>query len=161
MELAVTVVVAIAMIIGIVGTILPVLPGLPVVWVAALGFGLYEGFDLTGWIAFSIITVLTIVGLVGSVVLPARQAGAAGAAKTSVALGFVGALVLSFPLNLIGVVLGGVLGIYAGERLRGVAHQQAVDATIATLKGMGWAVVAQFTAAITAFATWILWALLT
>ena len=39
-----------------------IVPGLVIMWVGALGYGIFTGFDTTGWIIFAIMTVLMVVG---------------------------------------------------------------------------------------------------
>jgi uncharacterized protein len=149
--------VAVAMAVGTVGTVVPVVPGLALVWAAALGYGLAEGFDGVGTAAFAFITVLAVFGAWLGWVVPARSAGRAGAARSSLALGVVAAVVGFFAIPLVGVAVGGVAGVYAGELWRTGDRAAAWRATVATLKGFGLAALAQLVVALGMVAVWVLW----
>jgi hypothetical protein len=66
---AAVIIVQIFMLVGIVGLFIPVYPALVVMWLAALGYGIYVGFDVAGGIIFAIQTVLMLVGSLGDNVL--------------------------------------------------------------------------------------------
>ena len=160
MDAAVVVLVAVAMAVGIAGTILPVVPGLALVAGAALVYGLSEGFGSVGAVAFGLIVALGIAGTVAGLWLPHRAAGAAGAARSSLLLGAAGAVIGFFALPLVGLPVGGVAGIYVGERLRTRDGRLAWRTTRATLKGFGVAAVVQVAAGLLMAATWVVWVLL-
>jgi uncharacterized protein YqgC (DUF456 family) len=52
------------MVIGLFGLAVPIVPGLVIMWLGALGYGLFAGFGVLGWIMFALITILMIVGSV-------------------------------------------------------------------------------------------------
>ncbi len=147
------------MVVGLIGTVLPILPGIGLVWFGALIFFIGNGIDTTGVVFFSIITVISLLGLVLSFVLPGQRSYAAGAAWSSVLLGFIGAIIGSFVLPIFGAIPGGIAGVYLGERLRNTGHDSAWAATVATIKGMGWAFLCQFGAGILVIGTFAIWAL--
>lgn len=148
---------AIVMLVGLIGTIVPILPGVALVWFGALIFFVGTGISGTGIGFFAFITVVAIAGLAASLILPGKKSFNAGASWSSVILGFVGALIGSFVVPLFGAIPGGIAGVYAGERLRGTGHDQAWSATIATIKGMGWAFLCQFSSALLIIGTFIVW----
>src|SRR5947207_2230643 len=111
-------VVAAAMAVGIVGTVVPVVPGLALAWAAALVYGLGTGFGAVGAVAFTVITVVAIAGVLAGWVVPRHAAARAGAARASMSIGAALAVVGFFVLPVVGVVLGGVLGVFVGEVLR-------------------------------------------
>jgi uncharacterized protein YqgC (DUF456 family) len=151
--------VALAIAIGAVGTVVPLIPGLALVWAATLAYGLIEGFGTTGTVAFSVVTVLALVGALAGWVLPARVAGAAGAARSSILLGVAGAIVGFFVLPVVGLPVGGVAGVYAGELQRTRDGVAAWRATRATIAGFGLAALVQFGLALAMTATWVVWVL--
>jgi uncharacterized protein YqgC (DUF456 family) len=150
-------VVAAAMAVGVVGTVVPVVPGLVLVWAGALVYGLGAGFGPVGVVAFTIITALALAGIAMGFVLPQRAAARRGAARSSMWFGAVLALVGFFVVPLVGVVLGGVLGVFLGEMLRTRDAGAAWHATAATLKAFGVAGVVQLLAGLAMVAVWVPW----
>jgi uncharacterized protein YqgC (DUF456 family) len=151
------VLVAVAMAVGVVGTVVPVVPGLILVWVAALVLGLVAGFGSVGALAFAIITALALAGIVIGVLLPQRAAASGGAARSSMLVGALLAVVGFFVVPVIGVVLGGVLGVFLGEFVRTRDFAAAWHATAATVKGFGIAAVIQVLLGLAMVAVWVLW----
>jgi uncharacterized protein YqgC (DUF456 family) len=147
----------IGMAVGLVGTVVPIVPGLALVWAAALGYGLAEGFGADGSLLFTAITVVAVLGEVAGLVLPHRAAGGAGASRISMLLGAVVAVAGFFVVPVVGLPLGGALGIYLGEHLRTRDAGTAWRATVATLKGFGLAAITQFAAGVTMVLLWLGW----
>jgi len=158
MDDAVLIAVAAAgMAVGIVGTVVPVVPGLALVWAAALVYGLGAGFGAVGTIAFTIITGLALAGTVIGWVVPQRAAARAGAGRTSMWIGGALAVVGFFVVPVVGVVVGGVLGVFLGELVRTRDTVAAWHATAATVKGFGIAGVMQVLAGLAMAAVWVSW----
>jgi uncharacterized protein YqgC (DUF456 family) len=137
--------------------VVPLVPGLALVWGAALAYGLVEGFDTTGTVAFTLMTVLAVVGTLAGWVVPARVAGKAGAARSSILLGLVAAVVGFFVIPVVGLAVGGVAGVYAGELQRTGDRDAAWRTTRATLTGFGLAALAQLGIAMAMAAVWAAW----
>jgi uncharacterized protein YqgC (DUF456 family) len=154
-------VLAVVMAVGAVGTVVPLLPGLGLIWLAGLVYGIDQGFDAVGVAAFAVITVLGVAATVAGYVVPQRRASGAGATRTSVLLGVAGAVVGFFVVPIVGMPLGGVLGIYAGEHLRTRDAAVAWRATRATIVGFGLAALVQFVAALVMIAVWVAWVVAT
>ena len=153
--------VALAMAVGVVGTVIPLVPGLALVWAAALAYGLSEGFGTIGTAAFSLVSVFAIAGALAGWVVPVRIAGAAGAARSSILLGAVAAIVGFFVIPVVGLPVGGVAGVYAAELQRTGDGAAAWRATRATIAGFGLAALVQFALALAMTATWVVWVLAT
>jgi uncharacterized protein YqgC (DUF456 family) len=149
--------VAVAIVVGAVGTVVPLVPGLALVWGATLAYGLVEGFGTAGTAAFAVITALAVAGVLAGWVVPPRVAGAAGAARSSILLGAVAAVVGFFVIPVVGLVVGGVAGVYAGELQRTGSGAAAWRATRATLQGFGLAALLQLATALVMAATWAVW----
>jgi uncharacterized protein YqgC (DUF456 family) len=156
-DVAVVVLVGVAMAVGLVGTVVPILPGLVLVAGAALVYGLAEGFGAAGTIAFAAIVGVGIAGTVAGLWLPHRAAGRAGASRQSLLLGAAGGVIGFFAVPVVGLPLGGVAGIYLGERLRTGDGQAAARTTVATLKGFGVAALVQLVAGVVMVLLWIGW----
>jgi uncharacterized protein YqgC (DUF456 family) len=152
--------VAVAMAVGIVGTVVPVVPGLALVWAAALVYGLVAGFGAVGAAAFAVITALALAGIVVGVIIPQRVSARGGAAPASRLLGAGLAVVGFFVVPVVGVVLGGVLGVFLGEVARTGDLSLGWRATTATLKGFGIAGAVQALAGIAMVVVWVAWVVL-
>src|SRR4051794_9137786 len=113
-DTALIIVVATAMAVGVVGTVVPFVPGLGLVWLSGLVYGLAAGFGTVGWIAFVAISALALAGAAAGVVLPQRAARSGGATSLSILMGAATAVVGFFVVPVVGIVLGGVLGIFVG-----------------------------------------------
>ncbi|HEX6417893.1 MAG TPA: DUF456 domain-containing protein [Acidimicrobiales bacterium] len=152
-------VLALVMAVGAAGTIVPLVPGLSLVWAAGLVYGLVEGFGAVGAGAFTAMTVLAVAATAAGYLVPKRRATGAGAARATVWLGVAGAVVGFFAVPVVGLPVGGVLGIYVGERLRTRDTVAAWQATRATIVGFGIAALVQFGAALAMIAAWVVWVL--
>lgn len=151
---------ALAMLAGLVGTALPLIPGLPVVWGAALVYGLAAGFGATGTIAFTIITLLAIAGIVAGLVLPHRRVAAGGAPRSTVAAGVLGAVVGFFVIPVIGLVVGGIAGIWLAEYRRTSDGAAARKSTKDMIVGFGIGILAELAAGVAMVLAWAAWVLL-
>ena len=149
--------VAVAMAIGIAGTVVPLVPGLGLVAAAALAYGILEGFGGVGVVAFAVIVALAVAGTAAGVVLPKRAADGAGAPRSSLLLGALGAVIGFFAVPVVGLPLGGAVGIYLGELARTSDRGAAWQTTRATLKGFGLATLVQLAAGLAMAAVWVVW----
>lgn len=150
--------VAVAIAVGIAGTVVPLVPGLGLVAAAALVYGLVEGFGVVGGIAFGIIVALAVAGSAAGIVLPRRAAGGAGAPRSSLLVGALGAVIGFFAVPVVGLPLGGAAGIFVGELARsGGDRSVAWRTTWATLKGFGLATLVQLAAGLVMAVVWIVW----
>jgi uncharacterized protein len=104
-----------------VGTVVPLVPGLALVCAAALAYGLIEGFGTIWTVALSIVTVFAMARALAGWVVRIRVAEPDRAARSSV-LGMVAAVVGFFVPPVVGLHLGGVVGVYAGELQRTAAR---------------------------------------
>jgi len=148
------------MAVGALGTIVPLVPGISLVWGAGLVYGLDRGFGAVGVVALAVMTSLGVAATVGGYVVPKRRASGAGASRATVWLGVAGAVVGFFLVPVVGLPIGGVLGIYVGERLRTGDTVTAWRATRATIAGFGIAVLVQFAAAMSMIAVWVVWVII-
>ena len=152
----VTVLVALAMAVGILGTLLPILPGLGLIWLAALAFGLIEGFGPVGWTAMVIITAIGVAGIAAAVRVPQRAAAAGGIGGRGQLLAFGLAIVGFFVIPVVGAGVGFVGGIYLMARRQSPERAWAI--TRSTLRALVIAAGLQFVAGIAMAATWLIWA---
>ena len=161
MDIAALVLIGLVMGVGLIGTLLPFLPGLPIVWAAALVYGLAEGFDGAGAVAFTLITLLAVTGIVAGLVLPHRRAAAKGAPASTVAAGVVLGIIGFFVIPVVGLIVGAVGGVLLAERSRTGDWETAWATTKALLVGFGIGVAVEFAAGLAMIGCWVAWVLLT
>ena len=147
------------MIVGLAGTILPVVPGLWLMWVAALIYGLIEGFGTTGALAMSVITLAALAGAVAGFLVPQAQASASGIPWWGQALAAVSAVVGAFLIPIVGAAVGFVLTIIVLHVVRTRDLRSAVTAAVATVRSMLIASGRQFLAGVVVIVTWVTWVL--
>jgi len=157
-ETLLVVLVAVIMVIGVAGTVLPILPGLWLIWAAALGYGVFAGFGIFGWIAMTVITALAVAGTAASFYLPQRSAASVGVPWWGQVFALVCAVVGFFLVPVVGAPVGFVAGILVVTLLSERHFQGALVATWATLKSMLMASGLQFAAGLAMVALWVIWA---
>jgi uncharacterized protein len=147
----------VVMALGLVGSVVPFIPGLPLIWVAALGYGVVEGFDSTGVIAMVLITVLMVGGIAIKYMLAHSSARKSGAPLTTIGfaavLGFVG----FFVIPVIGFIIGAVSGVLLAERRRLGDWPAAWASTKRVIVAFGVGAVLEITAGVLMIAVWIAW----
>jgi uncharacterized protein YqgC (DUF456 family) len=161
MDLAVIALVGLAMAVGLIGTLLPLLPGLPIIWVAALVYGVAEGFDRPGAVAFALITLLGVAGVSAGFILPHRRVAARGAPAPTIVAGVVLGIVGFFVVPVVGLVLGAVGGVLLAERARTGDWVVAWATTKKLLVGFGIGLAIEFAAGLAMILCWVTWVLLT
>jgi uncharacterized protein YqgC (DUF456 family) len=148
--------VGVVMVVGIVGIVLPVLPGLLLIWAAGLWWTIADGGGAARWTVLAVMTALLVVGTIAKYVLPARSAAARGAPIGTLVIGAVCAVIGFFVIPVIGVIVGGVLGIYLAEYARLREPRRAWDSTRAALVAIGIGLLIELTAGVLMFGVWLL-----
>lgn len=148
--------VGVVMVLGIVGILLPVLPGLLLIWAAGLWWTIADGGGATRWTVLAVLTALLVVGTVVKYVLPARSAAARGAPVSTLVVGAIGAVVGFFVIPVVGLLVGGVVGIYLAEYVRLRDAGRAWTSTRAALVAIGIGVLIELTAGVLMFGVWLL-----
>lgn len=153
--------VGILMLAGLVGILLPVVPGLLLIWGAGLWWAVADGGGPTRWTVLAAMSVLLVVGTVAKYVLPARSASARGAPLRTLAVGAVCAVIGFFVIPVVGVLVGGVLGIFLAEQVRLGDAGRAWQSTRAALVAIGVGLLVELAAGALMVALWLLGLLLT
>jgi uncharacterized protein YqgC (DUF456 family) len=146
--------VAVAMAIGLVGVVVPLLPGLALVWAAGLVWAIAEGEGTTRWVVLALMTVLLVAGTVAKYALPARSATAKGASRSTLVFGALGAIIGFFVIPLVGLLIGGVAGIYLAELVRLGDARRAWSATGAALVAVGLGMLIELAAGVAMVLAW-------
>lgn len=123
------VVTLIAMFVGLVGSVLPALPGVTLIFISALVYAFFTGFEVVGGWLVALLGLFAALALVADFVgtsYGARRFGASNWGTAGGAIGgIVGALVGLLFLgigSLFGLILGSVAGVFLGEYLRRRRH---------------------------------------
>jgi uncharacterized protein YqgC (DUF456 family) len=148
--------VGVVMVLGIVGILLPVLPGLLLIWAAGLWWTIGDGGGATRWTVLAVLTALLVTGTVVKYVLPARSAAARGAPVSTLVVGALFGIVGFFVIPVVGLLIGGVLGIYLAEYVRLRDGGRAWTSTRAALVAIGIGLLIELTAGVLMFGVWLL-----
>ncbi len=147
--------VGLVMLVGVAGVVVPVLPGLALVWAAGLVWVWQDGGGPTRVVVGVLLTGLLVLGTAAKYVLPARSATGAGAPRSTLALGAIGAFVGFFVLPVMGVVVGGVGAVYLAELNRLQDGRAAWRSTWAVLRAVGLGMLVELVTAVLMVATWL------
>jgi uncharacterized protein YqgC (DUF456 family) len=158
-NLILTVITLVVMLSGLFSLIIPIMPGLVIIWVAALGYGIFAGFGTFGWIMFGVITLLGIVGELVENLLMGTKAHQGGAPWWVVIIVLIVAIAGNFVIPILGGILAGVLALFTIEYLRLEDSDKAWSATRGLLIGFAWGFAARFTAGLLMMGAWCVWAL--
>lgn len=135
MEIIAKALAIVVMLIGIAGSIMPVLPGIPLVFLAILGYGWFEGFNLISVHYIAIMGTLTLLSVLVDYIAGVWGAKRAGSSK----LGMFGAglgIVVGIFFGPIGILVGPLLGAFAGEYLVLRDVSQAINVATGTVIGI-------------------------
>jgi uncharacterized protein len=152
--------VAVVMLVGLVGVVVPVLPGLALIWLAAAGWAWADGGGAARWSVVVVVTALLVAGTVAKYAVPARSATGAGAPRSTLLAGALGALVGFFVIPVVGLVVGGLAGIFVAELARLSDGRAALRSTRAVLVGLGIGALIELAAGLAMVWVWVLGAVL-
>ena len=153
--------VGLVMVLGLVGVVVPVLPGLLLVWAAGVAWAWLDGGGVLRWSVAAVLTVLLVAGTVLRYVLPARSATGAGAPRSTMLLGALGAIVGFFMLPFLGFAIGGVGVVFLAELSRLGTVPAAWRSTGAVLVGVGLGMLVELCAAMLMVGVWLVGVLVT
>ncbi len=156
-EAALFLVTQILMIVGLIGLAVPVFPGLVVMWLAALGYGVIQGFSTLGWIVFALITILMLVGTVIDNILMGAGAKQSGASWTGILLALLGGVLGTLLFPPIGGLVAAPLAVLIYEYLRQRDWKKAWVALRGLALGWGLSFVARFAIGLGIMGLWWLW----
>jgi len=135
----------IVMLVGLAGVFLPVVPGVALIWLAAVGYAVADGFTHVGPLTLAVLTLLGLLGVTAELWMSSLGGKAGGASWWSLLAGFLlGLLGLVF-FSLPGAVIGTVLGVLGMEAWRREGDwREAVKASGGWLAGWLLSIVVQF-----------------
>lgn len=157
-NVTVHILVGLTMVVGWLSLLIVIVPGLVIMWVGALGYGIFTGFDTTGWIIFAIMTILMVVGSLIDNFLMGASARQKGASWWSLGAAWVGAIIGTIVLPPIGGLIFALLALFLVEYFRLKDSKQAFDSSTSLATGCGWAVGVRLVIGFIMLILWILWA---
>lgn len=133
---------------GLIGIFVPLLPGVPAVWLGLLVYAITTGFEeitlitLLIFLGLTVITTLIdfIAPLIGAKTYKASMRGLIGSF-----LGLISGLAVFGPL---GIILGPILGGFAGEILAGKESHVAAKTALGAFIGFATSALIKFTVAL-------------
>ena len=150
-----TVLVGLVMLVGLLGVVVPLLPGTALVLAAGVGWAvLVVDGGSTRWVVVGVMAALFLAGLVLKYALPGRHLSGRLPRRTLL-LGALGAVVGVFLLPPLGLLLGGVVGVYLAEAQRAGSGAEAWRSTVQVLKAIGLGVLAELVAGVLMVAAWL------
>ncbi len=148
-----TVLLGLVMLLGLAGVLVPLLPGTALVLAAGVAWALLVvETGTTRWVVVAVMAVLFLAGLLLKYALPGRHLAGALPRRTLL-LGAAGAALGLVLLPPLGLLLGGVAGVYLAEAQRD--PRTAWRSTVQVLKAVGLGVLAELTAAVLMVGTWL------
>ncbi|EFC79978.1 DUF456 domain-containing protein [Parafrankia sp. EUN1f] len=153
--------VALVMAVGVVGVVVPVLPGLLLVWGAGVWWTIADGGGPGRWAVLAVMSALFVAGSLAKYVLPGRAASASGAPIGTMLVGAVCAVVGFFVVPVVGLLVGGLAGIYLAELARLRDPVRAGASTWAATVAIGVGLLVEICAGLAMAAVWGLGELVT
>ena len=153
-----TILFLVIMLVGLFGLIIPVFPGGVIIWLAALGYGLLNGFGTDGTIIFVLMTILMLASVVADNILMGANARKEGASWWSILIALAAGAVATILAPPFGGLVAAPLALYLAEYLRRRDPEQAMKVTRGLLLGCGWAFFVRFGLGVFKISLWALWA---
>ncbi|WP_433198154.1 DUF456 domain-containing protein [Nocardia sp. CA-107356] len=152
------VVVGLVILVGLLGIIVPILPGVILIFGAIAVWAFVEG-GATAWTVFAVSTAFLVLSGIIKYTWPGRKMKDAGVSNRALFLGAVLGIVGFFVIPVVGLFVGFVLGVYLSELQRLRENQQAWQATVHALKGVGLSMLIELFGALLATGVWVIGAI--
>lgn len=150
-----TVLIGLVMVVGLFGVLIPLLPGTALILAAGVAWAALVVQAGTGrWVVVAAMTALFVTGLVAKYALPGKRLSDQ-LPRTTLLLGGVGALIGFLVLPPLGLLIGGVAGVYLAEVRRHGPGAQARRSTIQVLQAVGLSILAELTAGVLMVGAWL------
>jgi uncharacterized protein YqgC (DUF456 family) len=145
--------------VGLLGIIVPILPGVILIFGAIAVWAFLTG-GATAWTVFAISTAFLVISGIIKYTWPGRKMKDAGVSNRALVLGAVLGIVGFFIIPVVGLFVGFVLGVYLSELRRLRERQQAWQATVHAVKGVGLSMLIELFGALSASGVWVVGAIL-
>ena len=157
LNISVFALVQIFMLVGLFGLVVPIFPGLVVMWLAALGYGVANGFSTLGIVLFVIISILMVVGSFADNLLMGAGARKGGASWTTIGVALIAGVVGTFLAPPIGGLIAAPAAILLLEYSRLRDWPKAMAALRGLATGWGLSFVVRFIIGLFIQVLWWLW----
>jgi uncharacterized protein YqgC (DUF456 family) len=147
----------VVMLVGLFGLIFPIFPGLFVIWLAALGTGVMQGFSTLGIVIFILISILAVAGMFGDNLLMGVGARQGGASWKTILLAFVAGILGTLFFPPFGGLVAAPLAVLLLEYYRYRDWKKARQALMGLLTGWGVSFVVRFIIGLMIIGLWWLW----
>ena len=150
-----TVLVGLVMLVGLAGVLVPLLPGTALVLAAGVAWAaLVVDGGTARWVVVAVMAALFAAGAVTKYALPGKRLAGRLPRRTLVlgAGGAVAGLVLLPP---VGLLIGGVAGVFAAELQRAGDARTAWRGTVQVLQAVGLGLLAELVAGVLMVGTWL------
>jgi len=148
----------VVMLLGVVGTLLPALPGTPLIFLAALGYGFYEGFAKITPIALGILFVMMAASLIVDYLAGVAGAKRYGASRYGTWGSFIGGVAGVIFFSIPGLLIGPFFGAVVGELISGRNAKEALKVGFGTVLGLAGGAFVKLVIAISMVAVFIIYA---
>jgi uncharacterized protein YqgC (DUF456 family) len=153
---SITILCAIAMVVGVFGVIIPMLPGLLLCWCAVLVWAIFGDVESAGrWGVLAVATVIAAVGIVVKYAWPGRNLKRSGVPNLTLLAGGLLGLVGFFVIPIVGLPIGFVLGVWLAEWRRLGDTTLAWPSTKKALMAAGLAMLIELGTALAIAAVWV------
>lgn len=146
LQILVTVLVALAYVVGLCGIVLPVLPGTITIIIATLIWAIVTG-SWTSWVAFAIVAVLGIAGMTTSYVLTGRRLQRHEVPTWPILVGIASGIVGIFVIPFLGLPIGFLAGLYVSEAVRLKDWKRGLSSAWVAIKALGIGIAIEFSLA--------------
>ena len=138
---------------GLVGIVVPILPGALLV-LGAITVWAFQLNSPAGWATFAVAVLAIGLSQVVKYLVPGRRLKAAGISNGTLLLATALGIVGFFVVPVVGLFVGFVLGVYAGERQR-LGGDLAWPATKAALRAVGLSIMIELAGCLVATGAWV------
>jgi uncharacterized protein YqgC (DUF456 family) len=145
------------MLVGLFGLIVPIFPGVVIMWLAALGYGVINGFSTVGIVVFVVMTVLMLANTVVDNVMMGVGARQGGASWGSIAVALIAGVVGTIAFPPFGGIIAAPLAVLALEFYRVRDWKKAWLALRGLATGWGLSFVVRFIIGLVIMGLWWLW----
>jgi len=145
------------MLLGLLALVIPILPGLVIMWLAALGFGIVNGFGTLGIVLMVIITILAVAGSLADNLFMGAGARSGGASWSTILVALLAGLVGTVAFPPFGGFIAAPLAVLLLEYFRLNDLRKAWAALRGMATGFGAAIVVRFLIGLMILSLWILW----
>ncbi len=160
-DIAVTIVAALAIVVGIFGTFIPFVPGLVLSWLGILLWAIVADGGPVKWLFFGIATFVAVLGTILKYLLPGRNMKRDGVTTRTMLAGAILGVIGFFVVPVIGLFLGFVLGVFLAEMASLHDAKLAWPATWTAVKAVGMSMLVEVVAGLLILVTFVAGVLVT